>query len=804
MSSNPLVPFESADLADGPPESLARIDPRGLEVSPGQTTTQQVRRILNALRRYKWLILGLTAFGSGAGYLATRLLKPQYETAATIFIQTPNRGQAGPIQASGLLQNNNWVDLLKSYAVLDPVVTKLHLYLTPDDPADDPVFEGFGIGDEFAGGRFDLIVGPGGRRWTLRTSRGVPLDSGFVADSVGRDLGFRWAPTAAALGRDRTIRFTIIQPRDASSGLRDRLLTRLPEGGNFLRVTLAGLDRHRIAATLNALGEEFVSQTAALKRDKLLELSGTIGGQLQDAADKLRDAETQLQGFRVNTITLPTETSPIAPGITLTQPTALNNYFGLKQELDVIRRDRQSIEEVLRLAVSGELTVDAFKTIPAVQAAPDLTKILDNLGGAEVDLRLARLRYTDEAKIVKDLVEKISVLRSQTLPEYVNALVKRLKAREADLDSRINGTGSELRSIPTRTITETRLTREVQTAEALYRNLQNRFDEARLAEMSAIPDVTFFDRAVAPVRPTKNRSWQILAIAVLGSLGLGLGLAVLLDRVDPRFRYAEQASSELGLSMLGAVPALGHRNRSKQETAAATEAFRSIRLNLSYSLPEGEPIRLTITSPSPGDGKSTVAANLALSFALAGYRTILVDGDTRRGMLHREFGTDRRPGLIDYLTGATTLDGILRRTSQTNLTLVPRGIGLPDQAPELLSSAAMAGLLAELGKRSDVIIVDTPPLSAGVDPFVLGTLTRNLALVLRAGETDREATEARLQVLGRLPVRVLGAIMNDVRPDAGFYRYYGYSYGYVADPEPDQVAEASVPPEPREVGTPRR
>ena len=143
---------------------------------------------------------------------------------------------------------------------------------------------------------------------------------------------------------------------------------------------------------------------------------------------------------------------------------------------------------------------------------------------------------------------------------------------------------------------------------------------------------------------------------------------------------------------------------------------------------------------------------------------------------------------MDYLSGSASLESILRpATTQPNLTLIPRGIGLPDQAPELLSSARMADLLAELARRAEVLIVDTPPLSAGVDPFIIGTLTRNMVLVLRAGETNREQTEARLQVLGRLPIRLLGAVMNDVKADGGFYKYYGYSYGYIADEEPEQL-----------------
>jgi capsular exopolysaccharide synthesis family protein len=192
---------------------------------------------------------------------------------------------------------------------------------------------------------------------------------------------------------------------------------------------------------------------------------------------------------------------------------------------------------------------------------------------------------------------------------------------------------------------------------------------------------------------------------------------------------------------------------------------------------------LTVSSPEPGDGKSLVSSNLALSFAEAGYRTLLIDGDIRRGELHRMFNTDRRPGLLDCLRGEATLEEIPRATTHNNLTLIPCGTR-HHHGPELLGSAAMRDLMATLKARYNVIIVDSPPLGAGIDPFVLGTATGNIMLVLRSGETDRAMAEAKLKLLDRLPVRILGAVLNDVRTSDVQYKYYRYVYGYTADEEP--------------------
>jgi Mrp family chromosome partitioning ATPase len=158
---------------------------------------------------------------------------------------------------------------------------------------------------------------------------------------------------------------------------------------------------------------------------------------------------------------------------------------------------------------------------------------------------------------------------------------------------------------------------------------------------------------------------------------------------------------------------------------------------------------------------------------------VLVDGDIRRGELHRSFGVDRKPGLLDCLSGTASIEQVLRSGGHPNLTMIPCGTRF-ERGPEMLGSEAMVKLMTALQRRYDCVIVDSPPLGAGVDPFVLSTLTKNVLLVLRAGETDREFALAKLRLFDRLPVEVLGAVLNDIRAE-GAYRHYAYVYGYTAD-----------------------
>jgi capsular exopolysaccharide synthesis family protein len=441
---------------------------------------------------------------------------------------------------------------------------------------------------------------------------------------------------------------------------------------------------------------------------------------------------------------------------------------------------------VLDRAKSGDLVIDAYLTIPSVRTAPDLQKALQELSAAEAEQRTLQYRYTDEHKLVQDARERVRVIRESTIPAYTNQLIAAIREKEADLGRRTSSATREIQSIPERTITEARLTREMQSIASIYTDLQKRYESAKLAEASAIPDVRILDPAVMPDKPTSNSAPRLILMAFMASTGLALALAILLDMLDKRFRYPEQVTNELGLSIFGAIPAIKNLKSGKEDLEEAShvvEAFRTIRLNLVHSYGAAGPVLLTISSPGPGDGKSLVCSNLALSFAEAGYKTLLLDGDIRRGELHRMFGAERIPGLIDYLMKNASLEQVLRPTTHKNLSLLPCGTRR-HHGPELLGSGAMAELMAELKARFNVVILDSPPLGAGIDPFVLGTAAGNIMLVLRSGETNRQMAEAKIRLLDRLPIRVLGAVINDINAGESSYQYYSYVYGYVSDEDP--------------------
>jgi capsular exopolysaccharide synthesis family protein len=782
------------------PSALAQATPAALTMraaaAPPEPSGVSLERYIDALRRYKWLIVAVTLVGSVAGVFVARLKKPTYDVQASIWItsETPQGRAQGPIRSEELLQATAWPDLLKSFKVIDNVVYQRSLFLRPTDPADVAKFTGFTLATTFQPGKYELKIAKGAARYTLVDAIGDEVERGTVGDSIGRRLGFRWQPARGAFRGESSIRFEVLTPRDASVKLRDRLQVVQGRESNQMRVSLSGTDPVSEATTLNSVIREFVATAAMLKKKNHTEFAQTLDQQRAYSERELRDAEMALENFRVNTITLPSEGGPVAAGVEATRDPVMNNFFQQKLELDNLRHEIGALRRALVALREGNGDASALWSIPSVMnGAPDLRASLEQYVKGSQELRNATAVYTSEYPAVRRMEESIRRLRDVTIPQQANALLAELEERATDLEQRVTSTSTEIRAIPTRTIEEMRLRRDVEHKQAMYAQLKSRYEETRLAEASASPDVTVLDTAAAPLHPSSNSARIIALLGVVGSLGAGIGLALLLDRLDRRFRYPSQITSELGLDIIGAVPAIRTARSERQQLESAAqviEAFRAIRLGVRHAQVVPGPLTLTISSAGPGEGKSLVASNLALAFAAAGERTLLVDGDVRSGRLHSTFGVPRRPGLVDCLIGQISLDDALRETSHDRLAFLPSGSRIR-QAPELLTSPALEVLFHDLRARYDVIIVDCAPLGAGIDPFAFATLTRQLLLVFRAGKTDRKLAQAKLEIVDRLPISVVGAVLNDVRT-FGSYKYYAYNYGYGSVDELEEPVGTAV------------
>ena len=272
---------------------------------------------------------------------------------------------------------------------------------------------------------------------------------------------------------------------------------------------------------------------------------------------------------------------------------------------------------------------------------------------------------------------------------------------------------------------------------------------------------------------------------LLAGLGAGIGSAIFWDRTSNRMHYASDVSSVLGLDILGAIPVIKNGNeRGDRSTRQTVEAFRDLRVNLEFAYGTGKPLALTVTSPDESEGKSTLVANLAVAFGAIGRRTLVIDGDTRRGDLHRRLKVLRKPGLTDFLRGDANIAETVQPTKFPGVHVMASGSRF-ETSPELLASGKLGDLRGDLWGRYDVILVDSPPLGAGADALILSTLTGQAVLVLRSGQSNMAHARAKLEAMDRFPVRMLGVVLNAFVPGRAqkYYAFSGYIEGYHAQDE---------------------
>ncbi|MFL5574186.1 MAG: GumC family protein [Gemmatimonadaceae bacterium] len=753
-------------------------------------------RYVDVLKRHVPLIIGLTVGGSALGFIMARRIAPLYDVQATVWINTEKTAntQTGPIRVQQQVPSTSWVELARSFALVDPIVRRLHLNVFYPQHSDSVLFRSFESLATLRPGAYTLKIDDRGRRYTLSDSRDVILERGVVGDTRGRRLGFLWAPEKRLLTPGRAARFVVATPRSTSAGLVRAMRPFVAEEGQFLRIALGGGDPQRIAATVNAWADQLVRSSVDLKKRHLFEFEKALGEQLGLAASQLSAAETRLEQFRVQTITLPSGGSPSAAAQGAVDP-LMSNYFQQKLALDEVRSDREALERLIAEAAGGPLNTQGFLQLPSIlNNAPQLRAAIDELSSRQATLRTEQQYLTDANPRIKQLAEAVRVLEHETIPRIADGVVKSLRAREPALSQRIDAESSQLRAIPSRTTEQMRLMRQVAASENLYNTLKARYEEVSMAEAQTTPDLSVLDTAVAPTRPSSNEAPRMLFLAVIASIGLAIGIALVRDRFDRHFRYPEQATRELGLTIAGTVPRFKPNRHGVfhiDTMSQAVESFRTLRLALRYDFPGDVPIVFGVSSPAKGDGKSLVSANLALAFANAGNRTLLIDGDIRCGSQHSTFDTTVTPGLVEYLHGAAGLDDIVRSTSSDNLFLIPRGTRR-NRAPELLVSELMGALILAVRRQFDVVIIDSPPLVAGMDAYALGAAAGSMLLVLRPAVTDRKLAAAKLEVVDRLPIRVLGAVINSIK-DEGAYRYYGNGYKYADTDTPESISDLATP-----------
>lgn len=294
--------------------------------------------------------------------------------------------------------------------------------------------------------------------------------------------------------------------------------------------------------------------------------------------------------------------------------------------------------------------------------------------------------------------------------------------------------------------------------------------------------VTLTDPATPPTSPSAPRTRTNIVLGFIVGLGVGVAYAFGRNAFDNTVKTQSDLDRLVDAPALGAVlfdPNAKHQILSALDSKSAmSEGYRTVRTNLKYINVDDPVSALVITSAAPGEGKSTVACNLAIAAAQADRKVCLVESDLRRPRVTEYLQIPEASGLTEVLAGQIELDDALRDWGHGLLTVLPPG-AIPPNPSEILGSLQMAQTISNLKAKFDLVILDTPPLLAVSDAAVLASQTDGAIVVVRHGGTSRDAVSNAVAALNQVNARILGTVLNAVPAKRGYG--YGYGYGYDAE-----------------------
>ena len=323
------------------------------------------------------------------------------------------------------------------------------------------------------------------------------------------------------------------------------------------------------------------------------------------------------------------------------------------------------------------------------------------------------------------------------------------------------------------------LQREADSTRTLYDGLLQQYKDIGVAGATGTNNVSVIDRAEVPGAPYKPNLMKNLQLwLLLGLVGAAIAVAGL-EIWDDTFKSPEDIEDQLGLTVLGLIP------KSKEDVFEAlrkspvsgiSEAYRSLRTALQFSTSNGLPKSLVVTSPNPGEGKSTTSVALAMNFAQLGMKVLLIDADLRNPSAHRLLKRESESGLTNLLVGAASAQDVLQATDVSGLMFMAAG-PVPPNPAELLAGQNMTRLLSTASENFDIVIVDAPPVLGLADAPLLTSIAAGTLLVLGAGETRRGVVKAALKRLHFARAQVIGVVLNKFDMHAASYAYHSYGYG---------------------------
>lgn len=432
-------------------------------------------------------------------------------------------------------------------------------------------------------------------------------------------------------------------------------------------------------------------------------------------------------------------------------PAILNNAYLQQQKLELANLQRQEAQFAQKLG----------------DRHPDMERIRSTIKSAQTKLQ------AEVAKVMQSI-------RS----DFISSL-----AQERSLAEALEGQRREALAMNQKAIEFGVLRREAESARQIYESLLQRAKEMGVSTELRTSSIRIIDPAEIPRTPASPNKRMDVLRGLGAGLALALAVAFLFEYLDDRIRRPDEIKQHLGLPVLGIVPLASGKDArpfpllTGNVPAVFMEAVRTVRTNLLFASAEEGSRSVVVTSTDPSEGKTLVASNLAIAFAQAGHRVLLVDADMRRPKVHERFSIAAEPGLSNLLVGSAKASEAVRKISGLSLWALPAG-RVPPNPTELLGSKRFTDFVRSLRDHFDWVILDTPPVLAVTDAAVAAHAASGAVLVIGADMVSRRAARAALEHLASAKVSVLGVVLNkvDLERQAYYYSHYyrrEYSRYYV-------------------------
>lgn len=682
------------------------------------------------LRHWRWSALFAAVVVLTATAI-TFLMKPVYEPTATLEIDPPG-AELFSLQGTGPSYNEaeylqTQAQNLQSEQLALSVIRELHLDQNP----------------EFAG-------------------RGEPDDTKQVKDIPG-------VPTITAPERRALFSFG------------QSLTVRRDTGSRIVNVSFASNNAETAALVTNTLVNRFIDSTYQSKHDAIMKSTQWLSRQLDDIKQRMEESNRALVDYQ--------KASGIAP-IDTGQSTLSEQMAELSRQYTQAQADRIQMQAMLGRLNSKDASLPQVASDPVIQ---DITR---KLADARADLAQQSVIYGKNHPNVKKLQSQIDEMQQQLITQR-NAIVSNLKnsysaaqMREGLVHAQMKGTTEQLTSMAKYNA----LKKEAEANEQLYNNLFAKIKEAGITAESKSSNIRLVDPARVLHMPTKPNRLLNIAVGLLAGLLGGIVLAFVRESFDVKLHTPEDVRKCTGISTVSVMPLMESATARrfgllKREVRGApqlflldrphspeAEAVRNLQTSIRFARQGHPPQVLLVASAFPGEGKTTVAINLAFSLAHQG-TVCLVDADLRRAGIASVFGITIQRGLIDVLKGEAQLEEALVAVAERpNLCVLPAG-GSPSEPGEMILSDVMMDTITRLRQSFEFVIIDSPPLLAYADGRALSPLVDGIILVGRSGSTTRDALLRSMEMIENVHgAPIMDIVLNATDYKSMNYRYYGYSY----------------------------